>query len=331
MLVDKGRLTKIGDTLIEVTDLTKHFPVRKGFFSARLAGAVKAVDGVSFAIRAGQTFGLVGESGCGKTTVCKLVLLLEQVTGGRIAFEGRDVRLMSRDEVRAYKRSVQAVFQDPYSSLNPRMRVGDILSEPLVVHRSAPRQQRRDRVAELLENVGLSPEAKDLYPHEFSGGQRQRIAVARSLALQPRLIVLDEPVSALDVSIRAQILNLLADLQERFGLTYLMIAHDLAVVEHVSDIMAVMYLGKIVEMAPSTELTSHPMHPYTKALLGAVPRPDPDVTLGNEILSGEVPSALDPPSGCRFHPRCKEATPLCAEREPALREVSSGHLVACGA
>ena len=315
--------------MIEVQDLTKYFPLRKGIIFAKQVGAVKAVDGVSFVVEEGQTFGLVGESGCGKTTVCKLILLLEQITGGSIRFDGKDVRGMRGADLKRYKKSVQAVFQDPYSSLSPRMKVGDFLSEPMLVHNTMPKAEMKDRVAELLQNVGLNPESAGLYPHEFSGGQRQRIAVARSLASTPRLIVLDEPVSALDVSIRAQILNLLADLQQKLGLTYLMVAHDLAVVEHVSDITAVMYLGKIVELAPSEELSQNPLHPYTKALLAAVPRPDPDIPLGDDILSGEVPSPLNPPSGCRFHPRCTQATSACAEMEPPLRAVGGGHLVAC--
>jgi oligopeptide transport system ATP-binding protein len=315
--------------VIEVQDLTKYFPLRKGIIFAKQVGAVKAVDGVSFVVEEGQTFGLVGESGCGKTTVCKLILLLEQITGGSIRFDGKDVRGMRGADLKRYKKSVQAVFQDPYSSLSPRMKVGDFLSEPMLVHNTIPKAEMKDRVAELLQNVGLNPESAGLYPHEFSGGQRQRIAVARSLASTPRLIVLDEPVSALDVSIRAQILNLLADLQQKLGLTYLMVAHDLAVVEHVSDITAVMYLGKIVELAPSEELSQNPLHPYTKALLAAVPRPDPDIPLGDDILSGEVPSPLNPPSGCRFHPRCTQATSACAEMEPPLRAVGGGHLVAC--
>ncbi len=297
-------------------------------FSRRM-GSIKAVDGVSFSIEEGQTLGLVGESGCGKTTVCKLILLLEEMTGGSIKFDGSHVEQMKGDEVKTYKRSVQAVFQDPYSSLNPRMTVGGILREPFIVHKTTPRAEFDDRVDELLENVGMTPDCKELYPHEFSGGQRQRIAIARSLALNPRLIVLDEPVSALDVSIRAQILNLMGDLQEKFGFTYLLIAHDLAVVEYFSDIIAVMYLGKIVEMASSDELSHRPQHPYTKALMAAIPQPDPDLPMESEILSGEVPSALNPPPGCRFHPRCSDAISLCSEEEPPLRDVGGGHLLSC--
>jgi oligopeptide transport system ATP-binding protein len=331
VLAGQRHKIRTGGDVIEVQDLTKYFALRKGIVFAKQVGAVKAVDGVSFVVEEGQTFGLVGESGCGKTTVCKLILLLEQITTGSILFDGQDVQGLRGQDLQRYKKSVQAVFQDPYSSLSPRMKIGEFLSEPMRVHNTMPKAEMKDRVAELLQNVGLNPESAGLYPHEFSGGQRQRIAVARSLASTPRLIVLDEPVSALDVSIRAQILNLLADLQQRFGLTYLMVAHDLAVVEHVSDVIAVMYLGKIVEMAPSGELSQNPLHPYTRALLAAVPRPDPDIPLGDDILSGEVPSPVNPPFGCRFHPRCAQAKSACAEAEPPLREVGGGHLVACGA
>jgi len=315
--------------LVEVRHLTKHFPVYSGLILRKQVGAVRAVDGISFSIKEGTSFGLVGESGCGKTTVAKLLLLLEKITSGSIYFAGIDTEKMSSEQGRAYRRSVQAVFQDPFSSLNPRMRVGTILSEPIRVHQALPEKDIPKRVAELLQIVGLRLDAGRLYPHEFSGGQRQRIAVARALALNPRFIILDEPVSALDVSIRAQILNLLMDIQEKFGLTYLIIAHDLAVVEHVSHAMAVMYLGKIVESAPTEELYANPLHPYTRALLAAVPHPDPGAAEPEFTLSGEVPSPLNPPLGCRFHPRCWQVKPICSEEEPPLREVGHGHQVAC--
>ncbi len=319
----------MGKILLEVENLTKYFPVRKQSLFTRRVGMVKAVDGVSFAIEEGKTLGLVGESGCGKTTVAKLILLLETITKGSIKFDGKDICQMRGDEVKEYKRFVQCIFQDPFSSLNPRMRVGDIIGEPMTVHNTVPKAEIGERVSELLVSVGLSRESADLYPHEFSGGQRQRVAVARSLALNPRFIVLDEPVSALDVSIRAQIINLLTDLQQKSGFTYLIIAHDLALVQHVSDITAVMYLGKIVELAPSEELYCHPLHPYTQALLAAVPRPDPDFPISDTILSGEVPSPINPPPGCRFHTRCSRARSDCAELDPPFRQIGLDHLVAC--
>lgn len=319
----------MGTILLSTEGLTKHFPVFRGLIFQKQAGSLKAVDGVSFDVEEGTTFGLVGESGCGKTTIAKMSLLLENPTAGEIQFEGKNIHQLQGAEEKQYKRSVQAVFQDPYSSLNPRMRVGDILAEPLHVHDICNGKDAKERVKELLGNVGLRADSADLYPHEFSGGQRQRIAVARSLALNPRLIVLDEPVSALDVSIRAQILNLLCDLQEKFGLTYLIIAHDLAVVEHVSDTIGVMYLGKLVELAPSEELYANPLHFYTRALLSVVPVPDPDVRSNEAPLSGEVPSPLNPPPGCCFHPRCGQAKKVCAEVTPALKEVSAGHAAAC--
>ncbi len=316
-----------GRALLEVTDLTKHFPVRRGALGWSTA-LVRAVDAVSFAIRAGSTLGLVGESGCGKTTTSKLILGLERPTSGAIRFDGRDVLALGREGERAYRRAVQAVFQDPYASLDPRMRVAAIVAEPLVINSDLDAAGRRRRVAELLELVGLPERAATLYPHEFSGGQRQRIAIARALALSPRLVVLDEPVSALDVSIRAQILNLLVDLQERLEVSYLFIAHDLAAVAHMSRTIAVMYLGRIVELGDADAVALAPKHPYTKALFAAalpveLDRPREDVT-----LAGEVPSPLDPPSGCRFHPRCPFVMPHCATDAPALRP-ESGRLVAC--
>ncbi len=315
--------------VLQVQALKKHFPVTKGLIRMKQIGAVQAVDGVSFAVPKGGTFGLVGESGCGKTTVAKCILRVETPTAGLILFDGKDVARLSKLELQWYRRSVQAVFQDPFSSLNPRMRVADILSEPLVVHRAIPRSAMKPRVAELLEIVGLATGAGKLYPHEFSGGQRQRIAIARALALNPALVILDEPVSALDVSIRAQVTNLLQDVQAKFGLSYLLIAHDLAVVEHMSDTIGVMYLGKIVEVAASRELYRQALHPYTQALFGAALPADPDHAGEAAILAGEVPTPLDPPAGCRFHPRCPHAMPRCSEAEPVLREMSTGHGVAC--
>ena len=313
--------------ILEARDLTKHFPVKRGLLG-RGAGVVRAVDGVSFAIEPGRTLGVVGESGCGKTTTAKLVLHLEAPTSGAIRFEGRDFQAFDADALRAYRRSVQAVFQDPYASLNPRMRVGSIIAEPLVTNESLPAGAARTRVARLLEVVGLPARAADLFPHEFSGGQRQRIAIARALALEPKLVVLDEPVSALDVSIRAQILNLLRDLQQSLGVSYLFIAHDLAAVAHMSHTIAVMYLGKIVEWGDAEAVALEPQHPYTKALFAAALPIDLDGPREEVTLAGEVPSPLDPPAGCRFHPRCPFALPRCATEEPALR-TQMGRLVAC--
>jgi len=315
-----------GAPLLEVTNLTKHFAVRRGLGWS--TGLVRAVDCVSFDIPAGATLGLVGESGCGKTTTSKLILGLEKPTAGSIRFEGRDVSALGREGDRAYRRSVQAVFQDPYASLDPRMRVGAIVAEPLVINTDLDAAGRRRRVAELLDLVGLPARAATLYPHEFSGGQRQRIAIARALALSPKLVVLDEPVSALDVSIRAQILNLLVDLQQRLRVSYLFIAHDLAAVAHMSRTIAVMYLGKIVEVGDADAVALAPKHPYTKALFAAALPIDLDRPRDEVVLSGEVPSPLAPPGGCRFHPRCPFAMPHCATEEPELRP-ESGRLVAC--
>ncbi|NIM92856.1 MAG: dipeptide ABC transporter ATP-binding protein [Anaerolineales bacterium] len=318
-------------TLIRVEELTKHFPITRGIIVQRQVGAVQAVDKVSFNIMSGETLGLVGESGSGKTTVGRTLLQLHRPTSGRVFYEDTELTAIRGEEMRRTRRNMQMVFQDPYASLNPRMTVGGIVSEPLEVHGIGNSRERRERVQELLKLVGLSPHYVNRYPHEFSGGQRQRIGVARALALQPKFIVLDEPISALDVSIQAQVVNLLEELQEQFGLTYLFIAHDLSMVRHISDRTAVMYLGKIVELAPRDELYGNPLHPYTQALLSAVPIPDPIKEKQRQriILEGDVPSPVDPPQGCRFHPRCPLAIDICNEIEPEWREVAENHWVSC--
>ncbi|MFZ5781276.1 MAG: ABC transporter ATP-binding protein [Pseudomonadota bacterium] len=318
--------------LLEVRGLAMHFPISEGIVFSRRIGDVKAVDGIDFTIARGETLGLVGESGCGKTTTGRCILRLERPTAGEILFDGRDVNRMERRELTALRRRVQVIFQDPYSSLNPRMKVGEIIAEPIKVHGLEPdARRRRDKVRDLLSVCGLNPKFADRYPHEMSGGQRQRVGIARALALDPEFIVCDEAVSALDVSIQAQVVNLLEDLRERFRLTYLFIAHDLSVVRHLCQRVAVMYLGRIVEMAESDELFDNPMHPYTQALLSAVPIPDPRIEARRTFqpARGEVPSPINPPSGCVFHPRCPLAIDGCRQLRPALRELRPRHWVAC--
>jgi len=320
------------DIILEVKNLKMYFPVGGGFLSRKPVGYVKAVDDLSFIVKRGETLGLVGESGCGKTTTGRCILQLYKPTAGQIIFNGEDLTKLNSKKMRAKRREMQVIFQDPYSSLNPRMTAGNIIGEPLIVHGLVKgKQEYREKVSELLTNVGLNPYMADRFPHEFSGGQRQRIGVARALSVSPSFIVADEPVSALDVSIQAQIINLLEDLQERFNLTYLFIAHDLSVVRHISDRVGVMYLGHLVEMADRNEIYRNPLHPYTKALLSAVPIPDPVLDAQRErvMLSGEVPSPLNPPSGCVFHPRCPVVSDDCSRVLPELREVEPDHDVAC--
>jgi oligopeptide transport system ATP-binding protein len=323
-------VSSYGAPLVEVRGLKKYFPVTRGLLGREVA-SVRAVDDVTFSVGVGETLGLVGESGCGKSTLGRTVVRLLEPTAGDIRFQGRSIGHLKRRELRPLRREMQMVFQDPYGSLNPRKRVGSILAAPLQIHGIGDAKDRRRRVQELLEVVGLSPEHYNRFPHEFSGGQRQRIGVARALALRPKLIVADEPVSALDVSIQSQMLNLLEDLQTEFALTYLFIAHDLAVVRHISDRIAVIYLGKLVELSPALELYERPIMPYTEALLSAIPIPDPDASDRREriVLRGDVPSPSDPPSGCRFHPRCRYMTEICARVEPPLVDFGGGHLAAC--
>jgi oligopeptide transport system ATP-binding protein len=318
-----------GPPLLQVKDLKKHFPVRGGLLR-RVVDHVHAVDGVSFELAAGETLGLVGESGCGKSTTGRCVLRLIEPTSGEVRFEGREVAKMPPDQLRALARDMQIIFQDPFASLNPRMTVGAIVGEGLVIHGLAPNARAiEERVAQLLHTVGLSPDHMRRYPHEFSGGQRQRIGIARALAVDPKLVICDEPVSALDVSIQAQVINLLEDLQQQFHLAYLFVAHDLSVVEHISHRVAVMYLGRIVEIAPARALYVAPRHPYTEALLAAVPIPDPTVKRKRIVLEGDVPNPIHPPAGCHFHPRCPKAQERCRREPPVLRELASGHSAAC--
>jgi len=325
-------VTQNDDVILEVTNLKMHFPVSSGFLSRKPLGYVKAVDDVSFTVSRGETLGLVGESGCGKTTTGRCILQLYKPTAGQVKFNGQELTELGTKDMRLMRREMQVIFQDPYSSLNPRMTAGNIIGEPLIVHGLVRgKDEYREKVAELLVNVGLNPYMADRFPHEFSGGQRQRIGVARALSVSPSFIVADEPVSALDVSIQAQIINLLEDLQEQFNLTYLFIAHDLSVVRHISDRVGVMYLGHLVEMAERNEIYRNPIHPYTKALLSAVPIPDPVLDSQRErvLLTGEVPSPLNPPSGCVFHPRCPVANDSCPAYLPELREVETDHHAAC--
>jgi oligopeptide transport system ATP-binding protein len=317
------------NVLLKVKNLKKYFPVRGGILS-KIIGYVQAVDEISFNIKEGETLGLVGESGCGKTTTGRTIIRLLEPTAGEVDFKGENVFKLSKEELRKTRRNIQIIFQDPFGSLNPRMTVGEIVGESLIIHKIAKnKKEKEERVKELLETVGLNAGHTRRYPHEFSGGQRQRIGIARALALNPKLIICDEPVSALDVSIQAQVMNLLEDLQEKFNLTYLFIAHDLSVVKHISDRVAVMYLGKIVELSSTSELYDNTQHPYTEALLSAVPIPDPTLKRQRIVLEGDVPSPFKPPVGCRFHPRCKYVKPICSQEEPELIDIRNGHFVAC--
>ncbi|MFC5589606.1 ABC transporter ATP-binding protein [Sporosarcina soli] len=317
----------MSQNLLEVHNVKKYFPLQRKLFSKK-QDYVKAVDGVSFAVKEGETLSIVGESGCGKSTTGRVLMKLLEATEGKIIFEGKDITHLSDDEIRPYRKEFQMVFQDPYASLNPRLTVKEIIEEPLIVH-NFEKEKRAERIAELLEVVGLNKYHADRYPHEFSGGQRQRIGIARALAVHPKLIIADEPVSALDVSIQSQILNLLKDLQEQYKLTYVFIAHDLSVVEHISDRVGVMYLGRLVELADRDELFQGPLHPYTKALLSAVPIPDPTLKRERILLKGDIPSPANPPSGCTFHTRCPFAQSLCKEQVPEFKELRDGHFVAC--
>ena len=315
--------------VLEARDLKKHFPVTKGVLISKTTGWIKAVDGISFSIKPGETLGIVGESGCGKSTTAKMLLMLEEPTEGSILFQGSDISQADAEARREYRSSVQAVFQDPWSSLNPRMRVRDLIAEPMIINLDISKSEVHDRVEKLLSDVGLNPYHANLYPHEFSGGQRQRLAIARALSLNPKLIVLDEPVSALDVSIRAQIMNLLKDLQKEYNVSYMLIAHHLATVRYMCDWVAVMYLGQIVEFAAAKDLYDNPSHPYTQALMSAALPSHPDTVQEEIILTGEVPSPLNPPEGCRFNPRCPQAMDRCSVEVPKVTEISPGHVTSC--
>ncbi|MFY0611230.1 MAG: ABC transporter ATP-binding protein [Hyphomicrobiaceae bacterium] len=330
--LERAAGTNLGETLVQVRDLKMHFPVTEGAIIPRVIAHVKAVNGISFDIKKGETLGLVGESGCGKTTTGRCMLQLETATSGSIYYDGKDLTKLSKDEMRPLRQRIQVIFQDPYSSLNPRMKIGEIISEPMMVHKTEPDAAARDkRVRELLALCGLNPKFADRYPHEMSGGQRQRVGIARALAVRPEFIICDEAVSALDVSIQAQVINLLEELREEFDLTYLFISHDLSVVRHLCQRVAVMYLGNMVELAETDELFDNPMHPYTQALLEAVPIPDPTIekARAHKIITGEIPSPINPPPGCVFHPRCGIAVDECKKLVPEIREVKPGHWVAC--